>query len=268
LAPRAVAHEALADVKAVKREEVVQFHRDFYGASHAQIAIVGDFDPAVVKKALQEALADWKSVTPYAHVPVKHGEVAAANLTVDTPDKQNAFFAGRLNVDLRDDDPDYVAAYVADYILGGASGLDSRLMVRLRQKDGLSYGGGSRLAVGAIDRAATWSFQAIVAPQNMARLEAAFREEIERFVKEGITEAELAKARTGALQQRLQARAQDATVAGAWASYLRHDRTFAFSKAFEDRLASLKAAEVNAVIRRLLDPARITTVRAGDFRGK
>lgn len=260
--------ESLADAKAVRLDDVQQFHRDFYGASEAQIAIVGDFDPAVVKKALQEALADWKSATPYAHVPVRHGEVATANLSVDTPDKQNAFFAGRLNIDLRDDDPDYVAAYIADYVLGGGAGLDSRLMVRLRQKDGLSYGGGSRLGVGSLDRAATWSFQAIVAPQNMARLEAAFRDEIERFAKDGITEAELAKARTGALQQRLQARAQDGVVAGAWASNLRLDRTFAFSKQFEDRLASLKVVEVNAVIRRLLDPARITTVRAGDFRGK
>ena len=260
--------EALAEAKAVKRDEVVQFHRQFYGASDAQIAIVGDFDPAVVKKALQEALGGWKSVMPYAHIPVKHGDVATTSLTVDTPDKQNAFFAGRINVDLRDDDPDYPAAYIADYILGGASGLDSRLMVRLRQKDGLSYGGGSRLGVGPVDRAATWSFQAIVAPQNMARLEAAFREEIERFAKEGITEAELAKARTGALQQRLQARAQDSALTGAWVSYLRHGRTFAFSKAFEDQLASLKVGEVNAVIRRLLDPSRITTVRAGDFRAK
>ena len=258
--------ESLADAKSIKLEDARRFYRDFYGASDAEIAIVGDFDPAVAKKALREAMGDWASPKPYAPVLSRHAEVPAANLTVQTPDKQNAVFLARLNVDLRDDDPAYAAAFVADYLLGGGAALDSRLADRLRQKEGLSYGAGSRLAVGSIDRAATWSFFAIVAPQNMARLEAAFREEIERFVRDGISEKELATAKSGALQQRLQARAQDSNVAAAWVAYLRLDRTFAFSKRFEDRLASLTVADVNAAIRRLLSPSLVTVVKAGDLR--
>ncbi len=258
--------ESLAEAKSIKLEDARRFYRDFYGAGNAEIAIVGDFDPVVAKKALREAMGDWASPKPYAPVLSRHAEVQAANLTVQTPDKQNAVFLARLNVDLRDDDPGYAAAFVADYLLGGGAALDSRLADRLRQKEGLSYGAGSRLAVGALDRAASWSFFAIVAPQNMPRLEAAFVEEIERFVRDGISEKELATAKSGALQQRLQARAQDGNIASAWVAYLRLDRTFAFSKHFEDRMASLTVAEVNAAIRRLLIPRQLTVVKAGDFR--
>jgi zinc protease len=201
-------------------------------------------------------------------VPVKHGDVATANLSVATPDKENAIFLARQNLDLRDDDPDYAALYIANYIIGSDSGLDSRLAKRLRQKDGLSYGSGSGLSVPSIDRAATWSAYAIAAPQNIAKVEAAFLEEMERVVKDGVTEAELAKAKSGVMQQRLQTRAQDGPLAGGWTFYMHHGRTYAFSKAFEDRMAALTVADVNAALRKHLDPARITIVKAGDFTKK
>ena len=250
-------------------EDARAFHRDFYGAGAAQVAIVGDFDAEAVARQLETLFAGWVATRPYAHVPDRHKPgVAAASLAVETPDKENAVFLARLNLDLRDDDPDHAALYLADYLLGGDAGLDSRLARRLRQKDGLSYGAGSSLSVGSLDRAATWTMYAIAAPANMGRLETAFREEIARFVADGVTAEELATAQAGALQQRLQNRAQDATLAGAWAGLLRLDRTFAFSAAFEARLAALTPQDVNAAIRRHLDPARLVVVKAGDFAKK
>ena len=49
-------------------------------------------------------------------------------------------------------------------------------------------------------------------------------------------------------------------------SYIHLGRTFAFSKAFEDKLSSLSVADVNAALRKHVDPARITIVKAGDFK--
>ncbi len=260
--------ESAADLKAAKLEDVKRFHREFYGAGAAEIAIVGDFDEAKVAALLKELFEGWSASKPYAHVPSKHAAVAAANLAVATPDKENAIFLARQNLDLRDDDPDYAALYMANYIVGSGGGLDSRLANRLRQKDGLSYGAGSGLSVPSVDRAATWSAYAIAAPQNMARVEAAFREEMERVLKDGVTEAELAKARSGVMQQRLQTRAQDGPLAGGWTFYMHHGRTYAFSKAFEDRIAALTVADVNAALRKHLDLAKVTIVKAGDFTKK
>ncbi|HQY48404.1 MAG TPA: pitrilysin family protein, partial [Usitatibacteraceae bacterium] len=258
--------ESIEAVKAAKLDDVKRFHREFYGAGVAEIAIVGDFDEARVAALVQELFAGWKAQKPWARVPVQHGNVAAANLSIATPDKENAILLARQNLDLRDDDPDYPALFVADYILGGGAGLDSRLAMRLRQKDGLSYAAGSGLNVPAVDRSASWSVYAIAAPANIAKAEAAMKEELARALAEGFTEAELAAAKSGTLQTRLQTRAQDGALAGGWAFYLHHGRTFAFSKAFEDRLQALTLADVNAAVRKHLDPARLTIVKAGDFK--
>ncbi len=257
--------ESLERAKAVTLADAKRFHDRFYGASNAEIAIVGDFDDARAEALLKELLADWRSPEPYARVPARSASPAATEISVATPDKENAILLAREDLDARDDDADYPALFVANYILGGGAGLDSRLAQRIRQKEGLSYGVGSSLAVPSVDRAASWTAYAIAAPQNVAKVEAALREELARALKDGFTAAELDAARSGILQQRVQARAQDGMLAGAWTGLMHLGRTFAFSAAFEARVKALTVADVNAALRRHIDPARLTVVKAGDF---
>jgi zinc protease len=257
--------EALEEAKAVKLEDAKRFHREFYGASKAEIAVVGDFDETAVTSLIRELLADWKAKVPYERVPTEFRDIPPLERSIATPDKENAVLIARLNVNVRDDDPDYPALAVANYIFGGDSGLDSRLMMRIRQKEGLSYGVQSELSVGSIDRAGAWSVWAIAAPQNVGRVETAFKEELARALKEGFTEAEVANAKSGIIQKRVQNRAQDATLAAAWAANLYVGRTFAFSKQYEDKVMKLTAADIVAALRKHLDPAKISVVKAGDF---
>ena len=177
-------------------------------------------------------------------------------------------FVARQNVDMRDDDADYPALFVANYILGGGAGFDSRLAARIRQKDGLSYGVGSDLGVPSLDRAAAFSAYAIAAPANVGKVETAFREEMARALKDGFTEAEVAAAKSGIIQMRVQTRSQDNAVANGWVNYMYLGRTFAFSKQFEDNIMKLKVADVNAALRKHIDPAKISIVKAGDFTKK
>jgi zinc protease len=137
---------------------------------------------------------------------------------------------------------------------------------RLRQRDGISYGVGSALLVGSRDRAAAYQLRALVAPQNAPRAEQAVREELDRLVKDGLTAKEVEDARNGLLQERVINRSQDGTVAAAWTNNLDLGRTFAFSKQLEDRLRTLTVADVNAALRRQLDPAKFTVVVAGDVK--
>ena len=260
--------ESLAEVKAAKLEEVKRFHQQFYGASPAEIAIVGDFDEAQVTALLKELFEGWTPAVAFQRVDFAFRDIAPSEKSVNTPDKENAVFIARQNIDMRDDDADYIALYVADYILGGGAGFDSRLAARIRQKEGLSYGVGSELSVSSLDRAGAWSAYAIAAPANIARVEAAFKEELARALKDGFTDAEVASAKSGILQMRAQNRAQDGTLAGAWVNNLFLGRTFAWSKQFEDALVALKTAEVVAALRRHIDPGKVTVVKAGDFSKK
>jgi zinc protease len=257
--------EALEEAKAVKLEDARRFHREFYGASVAQVSIVGDFDEQQAIAVLRELLEGWKASVPYERVPTEYRDIPPIDRTVATPDKENAVIIGRQNVNMRDDDADYPALTIANYIFGGEAGLDSRLMMRVRQKEGLSYGVGSDLVVGSIDRAGAFTVYAIAAPQNMAKVEASIKEELARALKEGFTEAEVANAKSGILQKRLQNRAQDGILASGWVGNLYLGRTFAYSKQFEDAVARLTAADVVAAMRKHIDPAKVSLVKAGDF---
>jgi zinc protease len=262
--------ESLAETRAATLEGAKAFHARFYGVAQAEIAVVGDFDEARIAAVIKELFADpgWAPKVPYQRVPNEHREIPAVEKSIDTPDKENAVFLARQNVELKDDDPDFPALYVANYILGGEAGFDSRFATRIRQKDGLSYGVGSDLSIGSLDRAGSWSAYAIAAPGNMARVEAAFREELERARKDGFTDAEVAAAKSGIMQKRVQARSQDGTVASAWTGNLYLGRTWEFSKRFEEQVLALKTAEVSAALRKYLDPGKVTVVKAGDFKKK
>ena len=258
-------HESLEHAKTVKLEDAKRFHDQFYGADPADIAIVGDFDEAKVEAQLKALFAGWEPKVPFEQVKSDYRDIAPVEKSIETPDKENAVFLARENIDMRDDDPDYPALYVANYMFGGGAGFDSRLMLRIRQKEGLSYGVGSSLDVGAIDRASAWSVYAISAPQNTPKVEKAFREELERAVRDGFTQAELDAAKSGLLQMRTQNRSQDPVLASAWAEYLYLGRTFEFSKAIDAKIKSLTLDEVNAAFRKYIDPAKVSVFKAGDF---
>ena len=257
--------DRIRQVEATSVDDVKNFHRDFWGTARGDIAIVGDFDDRAAEALIRELFAGWDSKAPYALILSEPREVAAQRIAVDTPDKENAYYRARINLALRDDDPDYAPLVLANYVFGGGPGLSNRLVNRVRQQDGISYGAGSALTAGSRDRAASWQIAGLVAPQNVGRFEQAVREELDRMLKDGLSEKEIADAKNGLLQERLMGRSADGTVASAWTSYLDLGRTFtSYSLAFEDRIRSLTPAEVNAALRRHVDPAKMTVVVAGD----
>ena len=245
-------------------DEVRKHHADFWGGSRGEIAVVGDFDDTVVEALVRETFAGWSSAAPYARLSLEHQTIKAERLIIDTPDKENAILRARLNLSMRDDDPDYPAMVVADAILGGGSGLANRLIERLRQKDGVSYGAGSTLNVRSRDQAAFLQIGALVAPQNAQRAETAIREELGRWVRDGITPKELDDARNGVMQERTINRSQDEFLARGWTGHLDAGRNWVFSAQVDKRIRALTAAEVNSAIRRHIAPAQLTVVIAGD----
>jgi zinc protease len=258
--------ESIEEVKAAKLEDAKAFHDRFYGAAKAEVAIVGDFDAAAAEKVLREIFAGWKQQVPYARVPSEFHDIPPMDKDIRTPDKENAVLVARQNIAIRDDDPDYPALYVANYILGGGAGFDSRLGARIRQKEGLSYGVGSDLAVDSLDRSGAWTAEAISAPANVAKVESALKEEIARALKDGFTDAEVNAAKSGIIQMRVQTRAQDGALAGGWALNLYLGRTFEYSKRIEQQIMALTPAQVTAALRKYIDPAKLSIVKAGDFK--
>lgn len=256
--------EEIAALKAATLDQVKEHYKKFYGISQAEMSVVGDFDADAVTKVVKEEFGNWTSHAPYTRLTQQNFDVSALHESINAPDKENGFYTARMNLDLRDDDADYPALAVADYLFGGGAGLNSRLMERLRQKEGLSYGGGSSINPGSFDRAGSFTISAIAAPQNLAKVDASVRSELERVLKDGFSAEEIARAKSGLLQQRVQTRAQDGNLAAGWTTYMYLGRTYAWSKDFEAKISALTAAQVNAAFRKAIDPAKLTVVTAGD----
>jgi zinc protease len=257
--------EDIADVQAATLEQAKQFYKDFYGASDATLTVIGDFDDKEIATLAQQLFGDWKSPRPFTRVPSVFKDVAPINQSFPTPDKANAFFLAGFNLSLRDDSPDYPALVIGNYILGGGF-LNSRLAARIRQKEGLSYGVGSGITVSSLDQYGRFTANAIYAPQNVDKLEAAFKDEIARMLKEGFTAAEVEGAKTGWLQSRQVSRAQDNELAGRMNNYLFIGRTLQWDAQLEEKIRALTPDEINAAMRKYIDPTKITIIKAGDFK--
>ncbi|HEU5137755.1 MAG TPA: pitrilysin family protein [Steroidobacteraceae bacterium] len=258
--------ESIAGIKAVTREQLVKFHQTFFGAQPAQMAVVGDFDAAAIEKQVATLLGDWKNPRPFTRVANQYFDVPATETVIETPDKAQAFFVAGHNLALRDDDPDYPALVLGNYMLGGGF-LNSRLMSRIRGKDGLSYGTGSQLQGDNFDKAGTFLAYAIYAPENLPKLQKAFDEEIARVLAEDFTKDEVEQAKSGWLQGRGVARAQDNELVGALAHMLFVGRTLAWDAELEKKVMALDAPQIRAALQRHLVPSKFTVVKAGDFAG-
>ncbi len=259
--------EDLKNAQSVSRDQVVAFHQRFFAAAHGELGVVGDFDPAAVTSAVDGALGNWPTSEPYEVVSESFAPPRPAVLMLETPDKANAFFYARMALPLRDDAADAPLLALANFILGEGF-LNSRLATRIRQKEGLSYGVGSMLHLNRDVAASDFSAYAIYAPENRVRLEQAFREELARVLRDGYSAEEVEAAKQALLQNRKLGRAQDGGLAGLLTDYTRLGRTMAFSAQSDARIAAATPDELNATLRRYLDPAQLTLVFAGDFKGK
>jgi zinc protease len=227
---------------------------------------VGDFEPEALKKQVAELFGDWKSPAPYARIPAQPYKTGTQALVLETPDKANALFLAGQGLSLRDDNPDYPALVLGNFLLGGGF-LNSRLATRVRQQEGLSYGVSSSLSAGAMDAVGSFSTYAIYAPQNAGKLETAVREELEKALQKGFSADELEKARAGLLEYRRTNRSDDGGLARTLAAYLYYGRTLDFDAAFEKRMSGLQPDDVRQALAKYLDWKKVTVVKAGDFAG-
>ncbi|WP_223851592.1 M16 family metallopeptidase [Cupriavidus pauculus] len=256
--------ESLAELRAVTPADARDFHARFYGADHAQLALVGDFDPDEAVRQAVFLFGDWHASVPFARVDRPFIAIPGASFTLETPGKANAVYMATQPLDLLTDSPDYPLLMIASRVFGG-TGMRSRMADRLRQQDGISYGASSYLQVGSLDRAGRFGMYAVYAPQNLERLRRALDDELARFVRDGITASELAEAQSGLLQQATVGRSRDGSLAGMLATQLYLGRTMAFTAELDERVRAATPEAVNDAIRRYLSPGTITRAYAGDF---
>ncbi|MFO0890525.1 MAG: pitrilysin family protein [Isosphaeraceae bacterium] len=260
--------EELQRLKETTVEQVRSIYRDYLGAGRGELAIVGDFEPSEALSVLGRTFDGWKNAQPFARIerPFQEG-LKPSRATIETPDKANAAFFAGLTMPLKDTSPDYPAMLAGNYILGGGS-LSSRIADRLRQKGGLSYTAATIFGASPLDPMANFLALAIYNPVNVEKVVSGVEDEIARVLRDGVTPAELKRAKDGYLQQQSVMRTNDNMLASALAEDLFIGRTLQFQADLEDKLKALTVEDVNAALRKHLDPEKLSVVTAGDFKKK
>jgi zinc protease len=255
--------QQIAEVKATSLDQLVSFHKEFFGASHAELAVVGSFDSALARNELSSAFSAWNTVQPYERIHFEHLPIAPKMVELRTPDMKSATFMADLPFAMNEDHPDYPAVLVANSILGG--GFGGRLVNRVREKDGLSYGVYSWLLVRPFDSAAHWRIYASFAPVNRSKIEKSIFEELSKLEKTGVIQTEVRDSVKGLLEKMKLARAEDASLSSLIAHNLWTDRSFKWQLNLEQNLQKVTAEDVNRVLSRLLQEQKWTQVIVGDF---
>src|SRR5262249_37782707 len=133
-------------VLGIKAADLARFHRTFFVARNAMLAVAGNVEPGTLKRSLERAFTPWRpgnwNRRAEPPIPVRKGVQA---LLVDKPDlEQTRIVLGHAGI--RHRDPDFYAALLANYTLGGGA-FSSRLMERIRSKGGKTYSIRSELEI-------------------------------------------------------------------------------------------------------------------------
>jgi zinc protease len=240
-------------------DDLRAFHRRYYVAANAVVAIVGDLD-----RARAEELADQLTaqLQPGEHAP-ELSQVAAlkkgAEIRTPFPSSQSHIFLGQPG--MQRGDPDYFTLYVGNHILGG-SGLVSLLAEEVREKRGLSYSVYSYFSPMRVPGPFIMGAQT----QN-AKVEEALqvmRATLRRFIEQGPTAEELDAAKsniTGGFPLRISSNSKIVEYLGMIGFYglpLDHLDTFV------DKVNRITAEQIKDAFRRRLHPDRLVTVVVGN----
>jgi len=250
----------------LKLAQVRDLYAKHLGAQAAQVAVVGEFEPAQVEPLLASILTGWKAPMPYARITRRAVDgVPGTAESIETPDKDNAVYEAGLVLAMTDSHPDYPALSMACHVLGGSPA--ARLFQRVREKEGLSYGVGASFSARPLDPEARLRLRAICNPGNVPKAKDAILEEVQRLVTSGVSAEELARERNAFLKQRSMSRTQDGVLASMLLNQLYVGRTMRYEADLEEKIRGLKPEQVLAAARKCIDPKRLVIVTAGDFAG-
>jgi zinc protease len=257
--------EALARLNGVTIARIRECYGAFYGASHGEIAAVGDVDETVLRDTLSPVLSAWPSPRPYTRIARPYLPSRSGLETILTPDKKMAIVTRAVAFTLTDSDPAFPAFEFGTYMLGQSA--KSRLLTRLRHEGGLSYSAGAFSRVSAVDPGATLASYAICAPENARKALEVMTTEMERWLKEGLDATELAEGQGSYALQLSNELADDAFVARTLAQGLEIDRTLTHKGDLVKAIQNLDLATVKVTLQALLGDKSFHEVLAGDLQG-
>lgn len=260
--------EQIDNIKKVTREQVAEFYKQILGASSGAGTIIGNLDDKTIAEQLESTFAKFNAVSKYVLVPPTFFDTRKSVQNILTPDKENAVALGSVSLRMKQDNPDYPALTMANEILGSGGFLTARLPMRLREKEGISYGVGSYLNIPITNDVASWNYYAFLNPTKRNAVENAVNEEITKALSGGFTQEELDFNKKSYLNVRTTSLGMDNTLIQLENNKLLYGLPLEWFDELNTKMQNLKLDEVNTALQKYIQADRITSVFAGDFNKK
>jgi len=250
-----------ASVKAITRDDLVEFHRKYFRPANAVAAVSGAFSRPDMLRTLEQAFAGWSGERPAVPpVPAEISPAAPGLYRIEKDVNQ-----GRVSIGLptvRRDSPDVYALEVMNEILGG-SGFTSRITKTVRSNEGLAYSAGSGIGFGVYYpgrfRAGFQSKSRSVPYATQLVLE-----EIRKIREAPVSEEELDTIKRNLIETFPSSFASKGQTIGIFASDEYTGRDPGYWKTYRDRIRAVTAADVQRVARTHLVPEKLVLLVVGN----
>lgn len=254
-----------AQLAAIDREALLDFHRRTFGPEGLVIAVSGDVDPADVLARIARRLDGWQAAEMASWPPSTPDYTPAPGLyRVEKEIPQGKVVVGHRSLAVDDwTDPQLAAIEVMNDILGGG-GFTSRLIKRIRSDEGLAYGASSRFGLGAFWPTTFTMGYASKNPTVAYALEILL-EEFERIRAEPVTQEELRVSKGSFIDTFPRSFESAAQIAATFAQDEILGRPHEYWYGYRARIEAVDAAQVLAAARRHLDPDRLAILVVGKW---
>lgn len=245
-------------VKSLSRDDLIRFHRRYYTAANALVAIVGDLDRPAAEALAGRLVGGLPSGERAPPLPEVADLTAGLDEHIAFPSSQTTVLAGQPG--MQRGDPDYFALYLGNHILGG-SGLVSLLMEQVREKRGLSYSTYSYFLPLARPGPFLMGLQTRNDQADQAR--EVMLDTLRRFITEGPSEEELTSAKknvTGGFPLKI---AENSDIVAYLSVIGFYGLPLDYLDRFTGRIESVTREQIRDAFSRRVHPDRLAVVTVG-----
>jgi zinc protease len=252
--------DLLAAIESARMEDVLAFHKAWYGPEQMTLVMVGDLDLDRFQAELGKAFAGWQGGRKAVRAALMDPGKVPQNQEVAIAEKTSVSVVLGQTSGLHYSDPDYQALRLGTAILG--SGFTGRLMANVRDKEGLTYDVGARLG-NDMFHAGDWRITASFAPAMLEQGIASTRRQLALWYERGVTAAEVEARKSSLIGSFKVDLATSDGMASALMAAVNRGYDLNWLDDFPLRVNALTLEQVNAAIRKYLWPDQMILVKAG-----
>jgi zinc protease len=246
-------------ISAISRDDLIAYHRTWFGANNAILAIVGDVTPEEAFAGAERAFGGWAKAALDAPKPIDPPPPTRRVIVIDKPGAvQTEIRVGNIAIPRKHDD--FMAMDLAAKVLGGEGA--NRLHRVLRSERGLTYGASADF--NALKQAGDIVAQTNTRSETTGETLRLIVDEAAKLIRERVGERELEGAQeylTGSFPLTIETPSQ---IALQILNVVFFGLNMNDLQTYRERVSAVKVEDVQRVARAYLHPDRFTVVLVGD----